>query len=71
MELVLPSLKYKESYLDALKESENDVNSNGVTFQRPKENESFEDFVKHESIISLQPDQRFKLYIKTHCNIYE
>lgn len=47
MELVLPTVKYKESYLEALKEFENDTENNGTNFQKPKENESFEDFVNH------------------------
>jgi len=45
MELILPSVKYKKSYLESLKEAETD--DRGATLQTPKANESFEDFVKH------------------------
>lgn len=45
MELVLPDVKYKESYLEALKEAEACENDAGAGLQKPKENESFEDFV--------------------------
>lgn len=47
MELVLPSIKYKESYLGALEEAKTDNDNGGAKLQEPKENESFEDFVKH------------------------
>ena len=45
MELVLPSLEYEESFLEALEEAKMDNESNGTNFQAPKEGESFEDFV--------------------------
>jgi len=44
MELVLPDVKYKESYLEALKESEGE--ESGARLKKPEENQSFEDFVK-------------------------
>jgi len=47
MELVLPLVKYKESYLEALKEAETDPGNKISKLQEPKENESFEDFVRH------------------------
>ncbi len=47
MELVLPSVKYKESYLEALKEAETDPGNKISKLQEPKEGESFEDFVAH------------------------
>src|SRR3989344_2195211 len=44
MKLVLPSIKYKSDYSKALEESKDEV---GVTILRkPKEGESFEEFVK-------------------------
>lgn len=43
MELVLPAVKYKEAYLEALKEAEND--KKGTMLQKPKDGQSFEDFV--------------------------
>jgi predicted acetyltransferase len=47
MELVLPSVKYKESYLEALKEAETDPGNKISKLQAPKENETFESFVEH------------------------
>ncbi len=45
MELVLPSVKYKQDYLVALEESEDEV---GITILRkPKKDESFEEFVEN------------------------
>ena len=44
MELVLPSLKYKEPFLEALKESV--AEDTDTTLVGPQENESFEDFVR-------------------------
>lgn len=45
MQLVLPSIKYNQSYLDALEESKDEV---GVTILRkPKEGEPFEEFIKN------------------------
>lgn len=45
MQLVLPSLKYKGSYLEALKESENET-AGGAKLNQPRDGQSFEDFVK-------------------------
>jgi len=47
MELVLPSVKYKESYLKALKEAETDPGDKISKLHKPKENQSFEDFVEY------------------------
>ena len=47
MELILPSLRYKESYLGALKEAEADNDYAKAALQKPKDKESFEDFVNH------------------------
>jgi len=47
MKLILPTIKYKESYLGALKEAEADPENKISKLQAPKENESFEDFVEH------------------------
>ena len=47
MELVLPSVKYKESYLGALEEAKTDPGNLISKLQEPKENESFESFVEH------------------------
>jgi predicted acetyltransferase len=44
MELVLPNVKYKESYLEALKEPE--AEKSDTRLGKPEENESFEDFVQ-------------------------
>lgn len=45
MKLVLPSVKYKKSYLKAVEEGKDEV---GVTvLRKPKENEPFEEFVKN------------------------
>ena len=49
MELKLPSVKYKESYLQALIEAETDNDKAGTKLQKPKDGESFEDFVEHFS----------------------
>lgn len=53
MRLVLPSVKYKKSYVEALKEAENEANT--TSLQKPEANESFEDFVKklHDNIKGL------------------
>ena len=47
MELVLPSLSYKESYIEALEEAKNDPGNIVSKLQEPKEGEFFEDFVAH------------------------
>jgi predicted acetyltransferase len=47
MELVLPSVKYKESYLGALEEAKTDPGNLISKLQEPKENETFENFVEH------------------------
>ena len=47
MELVLPSVKYKESYLGALEEAKTDPGNLISKLQEPKENETFESFVEH------------------------
>jgi predicted acetyltransferase len=47
MELILPSVKYKESYLGALEEAKTDPGNQIAKLQEPKENESFESFVEH------------------------
>jgi predicted acetyltransferase len=47
MELVLPTIKYKEGYLDALKEAETDPGNEISKLQAPKEKEPFEDFLQH------------------------
>jgi len=44
MQLILPSLKYKKSYLEALEESKNEAGE--TQLNKPEVNESFEDFVK-------------------------
>ena len=53
MELVLPDVKYKESYLEALQEPESEVND--TRLQKPEENQSFDDFVQklHDQIKGL------------------
>lgn len=45
MKLLLPSIKYKKSYLQALKEGEGEVSRTPLS--QPKEEESFEEFVKN------------------------
>lgn len=47
MELVLPTLKYKEGYVGALEEAKNDPGNKISKLHEPKEGESFEDFVNH------------------------
>ena len=47
MELVLPSVKYKESYLGALEEAKTDPGNLVSKLQGPKEGETFESFVEH------------------------
>jgi len=47
MELVLPSVKYKESYLGALEEAKNDPGNLIAKLQEPKDGEVFESFVEH------------------------
>jgi predicted acetyltransferase len=44
MKLVLPSLRYKKSYIEALEESKNEKGE--TLLNRPAENESFKDFVR-------------------------
>ncbi len=44
MKLVLPSLKYQESYIEALKESEKERGE--TLLNRPNKGQSFKDFVK-------------------------
>lgn len=44
MQLVLPSLKYKESYIKALEDSRNETGE--TQLNRPAENQSFEEFVQ-------------------------
>ena len=47
MELILPSVKYKESYIRSLEEAKNDPGNSISKLQEPKEGESFDDFVAH------------------------
>jgi len=57
MKLIAPSIKYKESYLQAAYEARNETGP--TVIPKPKENQSFEEFVKNKSEESLglhQPD---------------
>jgi len=47
MELVLPSVKYKEGYLGALEEAKTDPGNQIAKLQEPKDGEAFESFVEH------------------------
>lgn len=44
MQLVKPSLRYKQAYLDALEESKSETSD--TQLNKPEENQSFEDFVQ-------------------------
>lgn len=44
MELILPSIQYKEAYLDALKESKNETSTTKLS--EPEDGQSFEAFVQ-------------------------
>jgi predicted acetyltransferase len=44
MDLVIPSLKYKNSYLEALKESRDEIGE--TQLNKPAENQTFEEFVQ-------------------------
>ena len=44
MQLVKPSLRYKEAYLDALEESKSETSD--TQLNKPQENQSFEEFVQ-------------------------
>ncbi|MEK9134718.1 MAG: GNAT family N-acetyltransferase [Patescibacteria group bacterium] len=44
MQLILPSLKYKASYIEALEESKNETEE--TQLNKPAENQSFEEFVQ-------------------------
>ena len=59
MELVLPDVKYKESYMQALKEAETEKGD--TRLKNLEENQSFEDFVKnlHDQIKGLNLKEGF------------
>ncbi len=46
MKLVLPSIQYQQSYLQAIEEAKNETGS--TIIDKPEENQSFEEFVKNQ-----------------------
>lgn len=52
MRLVLPSVKYQQSYLEALKEAEEEKSL--TTLRKIKEGETFEQFA--ENIVKMDPN---------------
>ena len=46
MQLITPNIKYQQSYLDAVRESANEIGMTRIS--EPQENQSFKEFVKNK-----------------------